>query len=594
MTSVIIECSRNNSDTQISNASWVNKFDPVPITDGTQIALKTAFIDTKKQNPGMINIEHDSQVDIKVGYYTYVWDQSDTTTQDNMYFNPYNKYQLFPAAPETYHRPNYSAFGKFYSAWHWGSKPFDSSVENNDCYPIENTISVTVKADEYSPDELARYITDQWAQLTLDSNLPDAYFQPESKWLITSNVATNQHITHFWELKNTAGGRQPSKEIDNGFVYSTYTSNVGLDPNQDNLVAKAEDYFTGCSMPSLEYDQLRERFKLNIHTPIYNDNAPPPALSTAIINLKGDGKIYTHGVVDIIDTTRVEVTDKVTSIVKDALAVGKIVTLVWQYDGFRQTNMTVTESFPTYSPEVKDTVKFNQALHLPNAGFEVVIEATSTSHLDMKSYWRQAKQSSGVFITDLTSNVGSFWQQIGFDKANCSAPIATGNTQPNYSQFLNSVTNTYQGLNSLIAKSGNLYVKPNRPTELPNNDGSDPLYISADGDTNDSIVADNYDTSSKNSQAYYLIECESVFQTDTINDKSNKKDIIGICSKQYQASDYITCYSDSAVPYMHTGTSQLMSTVKIRITDPDGSEPESLGKNHSVILEVIKPPLSKK
>ena len=194
MTSVIIECSRNNSDTKISNASWVNKFDPVPITDGTQIALKTAFIDTKKENPGMINIDKDTQVDIKVGYYTYVWDQSDTTTQDNMFFNPYNKYQLFPAAPETYHRPNYSAFGKFYSAWHWGSKPFDSSVENNDCYPIENTISVMIEADEYSPSELAKTITDKWANLTLDSNFPDAYFQPESKWLITSNVATSPEL----------------------------------------------------------------------------------------------------------------------------------------------------------------------------------------------------------------------------------------------------------------------------------------------------------------------------------------------------------------------------------------------------------------
>ena len=345
-------------------------------------------------------------------------------------------------------------------------------------------------------------------------------------------------------------------------------------------------------MPSLEYDDERERFKLNLHTPVYNNATPPPQLSTAIINLRGDGYLYVHGTITNEagppQDFRVNITDPMPYPKSWVHSLSPQATVVATYSDGTQQSFVISQGL--VNPYTGEKLSYIETLtpFTKPTGTRCVLRVDNTDH-SLKQYWRQAKVSSGVYLTDLTSNVAGFWQQLGFDKASCTAP--TSNVQPNYNQFLNSITNSYQGLNSLIAKTGNLYVKPNQPAELPSNDGSEPLYISADGDTNDSIVADNYDTSSKTSQAYYLIECESsALHTDTINDKSIKKDIVGICSKQYQASDYITAYSDSAVPYIHTGQDVLLNSVKIRITDPDGTVPKSLGGNHCVVLEVLKQP----
>jgi hypothetical protein len=95
---------------------------------------------------------------------------------------------------------------------------------------------------------------------------------------------------------------------------------------------------------------------------------------------------------------------------------------------------------------------------------------------------------------------------------------------------------------------------------------------------------------------YYRVEAETVFQNDFKKEDSRLGSVVSVVSKNYNANDFITGYGgDSAVPYIHQGNAQSISSVKIRIIDPKTNLPVvGLGENSTVFLEVVKASPNKK
>ena len=65
--------------------------------------------------------------------------------------------------------------------------------------------------------------------------------------------------------------------------------------------------------------------------------------------------------------------------------------------------------------------------------------------------------------------------------------------------------------------------------------------------------------------------------------------MVAAVSKQYNANDFVTGYADSGVVYEHVGATQILSSLRLRILDPQTKELSGgLGTNSTIILEVVK------
>ena len=70
-----------------------------------------------------------------------------------------------------------------------------------------------------------------------------------------------------------------------------------------------------------------------------------------------------------------------------------------------------------------------------------------------------------------------------------------------------------------------------------------------------------------------------------------KKESEGCYSLQYNSNDFITGYADSGIAYTHVGATQILSSLRLRVLDPQTKElAGGLGDNSTVILEVVKAP----
>jgi hypothetical protein len=89
--------------------------------------------------------------------------------------------------------------------------------------------------------------------------------------------------------------------------------------------------------------------------------------------------------------------------------------------------------------------------------------------------------------------------------------------------------------------------------------------------------------------AYYLVEITglNVAQSNLIDNLQNRANISAIVSKQYDANDIITGFSDSAIPYTHRGVPTIINSARVRILDPDTKEVVStLGDRNTVFLQL--------
>ena len=89
--------------------------------------------------------------------------------------------------------------------------------------------------------------------------------------------------------------------------------------------------------------------------------------------------------------------------------------------------------------------------------------------------------------------------------------------------------------------------------------------------------------------AFYLVEITglNVTQSNMINKDENRPNISAIVSKQYDSNDIVTGFSDSAIPYVHRGSSTIINSARVRILDPDTKQVvTTLGEKNTVFLQL--------
>ena len=221
MTEIILELSRQNDKNSKTNYSWTNNLqEPVIIKKGAEIGIQQAILDTNKIDNGNIDIDEDTTITIKFGYYDFLFNQGTSGVQPDKFFNKGD------------HAPTFNYYGDYYIAYLWGGNPF---VWDTDCKVYQNEVSIIIPANNYSPNELQKYITDEWSRLQLyNPNIHDIY-GTEKPFLVSTSKATythqgkNGHLLHF--LKR--GTKTPyNNALSYSYVYSTDLTLTALNANK--------------------------------------------------------------------------------------------------------------------------------------------------------------------------------------------------------------------------------------------------------------------------------------------------------------------------------------------------------------------------
>ena len=108
-------------------------------------------------------------------------------------------------------------------------------------------------------------------------------------------------------------------------------------------------------------------------------------------------------------------------------------------------------------------------------------------------------------------------------------------------------------------------------------------------DSGDSTIVQAEENYQYDESGFYLINVVSSFNNNYITQDSTLSKVACIASKQYQAGDYITAYSDSAIVYQHSGSPLILTNFQVQIIEPKTKAiANDLGANSTVFLEVIK------
>ena len=189
---------------------------------------------------------------------------------------------------------------------------------------------------------------------------------------------------------------------------------------------------------------------------------------------------------------------------------------------------------------------------------------------------------SGVCFTNLQP--ASFWDALGFSQSMCQERL-----------YFNEAD--YSALGSFPARQS--YFESRTTGQLNvNQDVTDDTQATTMRTLSDTDVITNDSSATRKlrgdeyiseTNGYYLLEMETNFQTEYYDQQKRLGSTVAVISKQYNSADYITAYGDSAVPYVHVGVPSLLSSITLKIIDPDTKViAKGLGGRSTVFVEVIR------
>lgn len=135
-------------------------------------------------------------------------------------------------------------------------------------------------------------------------------------------------------------------------------------------------------------------------------------------------------------------------------------------------------------------------------------------------------------------------------------------------------TSGFTGLDNIVSKTSTTWFL------VPSN-----LDFESTTDITSSISAANViQPQTEEKFSYYNIDLQCGFSNEYINGQHIRKNINAIVSKYYSVDAY-TIYQDSSIAYVHKGKDCMLSSIRVRILDPDFNVP-TIGEDNTIILLV--------
>tara|TARA_R110001592_G_scaffold26772_2_gene99881 strand:+ start:1041 stop:2849 length:1809 start_codon:yes stop_codon:yes gene_type:complete len=246
---------------------------------------------------------------------------------------------------------------------------------------------------------------------------------------------------------------------------------------------------------------------------------------------------------------------------------------------------------PSYGAIASETTSISVSTEVSDANDAIApYEITSTS--GNAPFYLQS--GGGIMFSSLRArnskgDLVDFWNaKMGFDLADlCFQNIYKtfqffGTNTFNYPDITNFITQQTITLPEIIADMGVI--------KGPNFQNSGSLPPSEPQNT-DKIYANKQVLEASLSTGFYFIDVIAEFQNSISNSINSFKHTVGIVSNFYNQNSFVTGTSADSLIYTHNSDQPLvLSSFNVRILDSSRSQPENLGDNNHIFLEIVHNP----
>jgi len=556
---VTLELREQDSYNNSANGDYtINLSKPISISEGDEIELFKAFIDTKEENTGRIIFQNDINIRFDYGYWQNNWDETDkdySATSGtahpvldgdiyilNKHLNTgYEVIESISYTEEDYN-PGES-FGGMSVEYEYLDITDNQTKHITFTFPRENkriTNITTVTAN-------LKVGLSSFARITPDNVLEAANCNPSSQKINKSSPVVGQDTTvpiiHTHNITVEAGEYLPEKlaeiitdkltfndlnnittePINSPFCFATTAADFGDLPSLNKNVfinrngtkaynyntARTNQYWVGTSQLALEYLEVG-RFQITYsHMPYYassgsqavsfiqkKDSDGNPILNQYFASL-GNGGIWFQNIstVDTVTGDKIELFNKIM--------------------GFDYSKLLVQP-------------KGNQDLNILGIG-------------QVKGYtFNDVEYGKNITTGESSIDVGILKVQSG--------------------QTL---------------KFNQVTIPSNMPDSTIN------LTQPIDAGT-------AYGAKSTINSGYFLIEINTNYNTNYITQLDTTGLIKGVVSRYYEANAYTSAENDASLSYIHRGETCYLSNFNIRILGPDKELSSQIGDDNTIFLNIIK------
>jgi hypothetical protein len=529
---MLVNLSTFNSDEIVSNAEWTNTMKkPITISNGTQITLKQAFLDSASAGQyQVIQIPQDMTITMAFGFVVqYIED-----IMKNLVDTP-------PLGNN-----------ELYIALDPASKA-----------PILSYNTFVLPAGNYGPQDLAVIITKQLAQFN-NTNIsefnaePGLFMRPSQAVVSVSGPDINTtdppySIYEFTTIPLKTTDPMVAKFSQVGLPITFKCFNTG----RNKMFSGDCGTITVVTQKAISGDLVT----LTINSTVLNKNAgleiDPFGFNTLVkvqlIETGSTSNLTFYNQTNIADSFQFK---PVIGTSTNGLYVGSSqVALLFNNES--SNRFEITAHSPIYE---KSTDASPQIYGYTVAG----------------DYYFADKFSSTPFFS---LEPASFWSSLGFDLDKVLIKMNTTTNLPSNAIITGlNTSGAFVTYDAIIAGGRATYAIP---TDTP-------FYYGTNLFKN--IIADtNYQASNA---GYYLLELSNIQTTEYMDDSETRIGIFALISKNYDTSGYITVYGGSEILTINSGSPYLLQSIRVRILDPNSKLPLSnalLGLNNSVYLEILTP-----
>lgn len=554
METIILELSQTTSDTVYNNGDYLSQLTKeIEIKEGDQISIKNVFVDTTNTSGTQINIDEDLTLELYNGYYITNWETADKTYVDASGTSENNvegtdfvamQYEVAPALGtsifEKITKIEFEDIGTNNKYWGNGTSNFTYlDVKGN-----QQKFSLTIpkldgrKTLTYTFD-LNTIITSGSLVWTNENKLKVSPYLVGIKTISYSPVTTGDVVftpyTQKTEITLPKGSYEPQQ-------LATYISEV-LSKN-------------GTGTNSL----INSTF---LKTTISSSGPKDSDLPSGIYFMKNTGnKIFYYD-----DTS---VTDR-------------------YYVGTSQIQFNYNSNFNKFEIDFLNMPFYKDANI--SVDYKDILDNTSTSTGNLF----KVSKNSGIFFTaldalDPSGNHVDFWEgKMGFDLNSLCVQIPHNNVLRDFVplglsnchvplmnlQDGTNVTSGYAGLDTVVQKNADFMKAPS--TIDPSTTGQQVSIIAAKDNSSLTI-----------NSSHFLLDLKTGFKNRYVNSINITNTISGIINRYYGYASFTSGGAEVSIPYIHVGEPLILSSVAVRILNPDFSTPQDLGEENVVYIQITR------
>lgn len=602
MSNIILECRQADTNSVDANGFYESYLaNEIVIEEGDVLALKSAFIDTKKESN--INISED--LNLKMQFLVYYRDWEEDWDGKNLYFNQAGQ-NIWQISAVT--NPHYYNLGSVYNNKRY--IPYYAKYTSGNDYTDVLNVQFKAYGQAFGEDSPS-------------TNIVYSYNDPLSGELITIHhtLPESPADTVFTDYINVVAQKGTFQFISpslHSLQTDYYWNLIGInqsDIDDDNYIFSPYIFTKNILLPKGSYSPTNLSLYISKKMSENNIDGSDYIISQSdsfakYINLFRPGVDYP--VPDISGVIPAEGTyffsDDMTQMMQFQNSSKSYLM------GASQTSLDFDATSNTFSFNYLHTPIYdgngNISCRIQNIGKLSISGSTPT----VTPYYIKTQDAGGIAFTGLSATTVSngqffnFWEgMLGFNLSqicvSARPPVTTTGATTyfgllgsfySYNLTPDNTTSGYSGIDASIIKTNNQHGDTwSKINYISNPTENDDAYVvqqaaifSTIQDTTPLIAETPY-LELLDNFSHYIIDANLNFMGNFIG-KDKFNNIQGTVSKYYQYDNYCVGGAEGQIQYIHRGMPLMLKSIKLRILKSNKKRDPNLGPDNTILFQLIK------